>query len=87
MRSIAERANAEIKLIWVVASQSLAEERATQSAERQPNRVLGDHNGNMPLEKFRHIQSNFETPQDSEDYIELDGTTITPEYIASKLGL
>jgi predicted kinase len=87
MRSIANQASAEIKLIWVVAAQKLAEERATNATERHPSRVLGDHNGNMPLQKFRHIQANFEAPHDNEDYIELDGTKITPDYVASKLGL
>lgn len=87
MRHIAEKHHAQVALIWVVAPADLSRRRATDSTERQPTRVLGDDNGNMPLQKFEHIRASFEAPTDQEQYIQLDGTKITKEYVAEKLGL
>jgi len=86
MRRIADKHHAQVALIWVVAPEALSRQRATDSTERQPTRVLGDDNGNMPVPKFEHIRSSFEAPTENETYIELDGTKITSEYVAAKLG-
>lgn len=87
MSKIAQKNKAQTKLIWVTAPEDLARQRATDSVVRHPSRVLGDHKGNMPLQKFEHIRSSFEEPTEHEEYIELDGTKITTEYVANALGL
>lgn len=87
MRQIAEKNQARTVLIWVTAPEDLARQRATDSTERRPTRVLGDDKGNMPLQTFEHIRSSFEVPSDHETYVQLDGTQITTEYVAKQLGL
>lgn len=87
MRRIAEEQHAVVKLVWVVAPADLSRQRATDSTVRQPTRVLGDDNGNMPLQKFEHIRASFEAPTEQESYIQLDGTQITKDYVAQQLGL
>lgn len=87
MHRIAEKHHAALVLIWVVAPENIARQRATDSTERSTTRVLGDEKGNMPLQKFEHIRASFEAPAEHEQYIQLDGTKISLPYVAEKLGL
>ncbi|MEO6513944.1 MAG: AAA family ATPase [Candidatus Saccharimonadales bacterium] len=87
MRTIAEKNHAQLVLVWVTAPEDIARQRATDSIERQPTRVLGDEKGNMPLQKFEHIRASLEAPAEHENYVQLDGTKITEEYVAKLLGL
>ena len=83
MRAIAERAKAQTVLIWLHVPEHIALERATDTTNHESTRVLG----NMPPETFRHIVGNLEKPENNERAVILDGTKITKEYVAEKLGL
>jgi predicted kinase len=83
MRAIAERANAQVLTVWVTVDKATALDRATDNAHLQHTRILG----NMPLETFEHISSKLEEPQANENAVMLDGTKVTPDYVAEKLGL
>lgn len=83
MREIAAENNAVCKLIWVKTDRALAEKRALGYGS-SPLRPL--HHDMSPAD-FKRISDKLEIPQADEDYTELDGTKITPEYIAEKLGI
>lgn len=83
LRQVAHQQGAESQLIWVTTDKAIAKQRATKDAHRQGTRVLG----NMPAENFDRMSRNLQPPQPDEHYIELDGTKITPRYVADQLGL
>ncbi len=83
LQAIANRYHAKTVLIWVVVPKELALERATDGAHLQHTRILG----NMPIETFNHLATHLEEPDANEEYIELDGTKISPEYVRKTLGL
>lgn len=83
LRGIAKRVGAETVLVWVVVPKEVAEQRATDGAESQHTRLLGD----MPVETFNHLADNLEQPAANEHVVQLDGTKITPDYVRGKLGL
>ncbi len=83
LRDIADTVNADCVLLWVTVDPELAKQRATQDAHEQDSRVLGD----MHHTDFVRLAENLEPPQPNEDYIELDGTKITPEYVKDRLRL
>lgn len=83
MRVMARGAGANCKLIWIVTPKSLAKERATKDAHAQDTRILGD----MPPEAFDRMSNNLQPPRADEQPLELDGTKITPQYVAHKLAL
>lgn len=81
LRQLARRAGADTIVLWVTVNKQLAKQRATQDAHTQNSRVLGD----MPHEDFDRLADNLEPPQPGEQYIALDGTKITPDYIKQHL--
>jgi predicted kinase len=81
LRKIAADSGAASTLIWVRTPMELAKKRATVDAHQQETRVLGD----MPPEQFDRMASNLQPPHEDEPYIEVDGTKISPEYIAALL--
>lgn len=83
MRLMAKSAGANCELIWVVTPKSLARQRATKDAHTQQTRVLGD----MPPEDFDRMSKNLQPPRADENPVELDGTKITPRYVAAQLDL
>ncbi|MDB5181447.1 MAG: uncharacterized protein JWP13_210 [Candidatus Saccharibacteria bacterium] len=83
MRDMAQRYDAEVKLVWVQTPKEVAFERASIDTHKQATRVLGD----MPKEEFDRMIHNLEPPAPEEEPIVLDGTQITPAYVANKLGL
>lgn len=83
LRQIAKENGAVTKILWVLTSKELARQRATNNAHLQDSRVLG----NMSHEHFDRISQKLEPPHHGEKCIELDGTKITPDYVAKKLGL
>jgi predicted kinase len=87
LSDIADKNHATVRLVWIVAPEQLARERATNAPQRSQTRVLGDHNGNMPAVTFDHIRASFERPDEHEECVQLDGTKITPDYVKSQLGL
>jgi predicted kinase len=83
MRQIAEQVNAQVITVWVHVDKSIALDRATDNAHLQATRILG----NMPTDTFEHISGQLEEPQANENVVVLDGTKISKEYVADKLGL
>lgn len=83
LRRIAESRGAACKLIWIKVEKDIARRRATADSASQITRVLGD----IPLSDFERMTGNLQPPDPDEDPIILDGTKISPAYIAEKLGL
>ncbi len=83
MRDIAKKTNAQVKLLWVQTPKEVAKLRATQSPETQTTRVLG----NMPESEFERMAGNLKKPESNEQFIALDGTILTKQYIKDALGL
>lgn len=83
MQDIASKTGSDIVLLWIDTPRDVAKNRATKHAHTQATRVLGD----MSEKDFERISGNMEPPQQDEPYIELDGTRLTKDYIAQKLGL
>lgn len=83
MRQVAARYGAETKLIWVRTPKEIAFQRASIDTHAQPTRILGD----IPEREFKRMARNLQPPRADEHPIILDGTRITPEYVARKLGL
>lgn len=83
LRKVAAKAGADTVLVWVTVDQAVARTRATTDAHLQDSRALGD----MAQQDFDRLTSSLEPPQKNEPFVELDGTKITPDYIADRLGL
>lgn len=83
LRGLAQAAGAGCKIIWLQVSEPLAYERAVEAAADQPTRFFG----NMPHDHFKRVSGNLQRPRDDEHPIILDGTRITKDYVAEKLGL
>lgn len=83
LRQIAQTAGATTQLIWVTVPPELAHERATADIHKQDN----GFSVNMSDDHFNRLTSSLEPPQNGETYIEIDGTQVTPAYVASKLGI
>lgn len=84
LRKIASSQNAETIILWVKAPRIIAKERAVERTEKQPTRVLND-NTPMHHEHFEYLSDKLEAPQENEAFIEIDGTKVTRDYIASLL--
>ncbi len=83
LRDLAHEQGAETKVIWVTTDKATAKARATADAHAQETRVLG----NMAEETFERMSSNLEPPRDDEHVIEVDGTKVSRQYVATLLGL
>lgn len=81
LRAIADKHNAKAVLLWVRTSKELAKDRATKNANKQTTRILGD----MPPDQFDRLSRNLQPPKKNENYIEVDGTKVSKEYIADIL--
>lgn len=78
LRRIASRHNAKSVLIWVRTPKELAQARATEQ-------VRFPYSDSMPHERFNRKVKNLQKPRSNEQYIEVDGTKITTEYIKKVL--
>ena len=83
LRQLAEEAGAHVKLVWLTTDKALAMKRATEQAEDQPTRILG----NMPVESFHRTASHIEPPVDAEHPIKLNGVGVTREIVADAICL
>lgn len=83
LRSIAAGVGADVRLLWVTVDEPTARDRATHNAHLQETRALGD----MSIDDFDRLRDKLEPPTQREQYIELDGTSITPDYLRTRLGL
>lgn len=75
-----ERTGATPVLIWVQTPKELAKSRAIHQSRAH----LIPHN-ETPVSMFERIARVIEEPHPTEAYISVDGTKVTPEYIANKL--
>lgn len=80
---LAHQLGAEVKLLWVKASRELAKNRRLEDSEHHS--LVPDHED--PATMFERIASLIEEPKDTEDFIEIDGTKITEDYLRQKLNL
>lgn len=83
LREIAAAHHADCQLLWLQTEPALAKARATMADGTQSTRPLGD----MDAKTFDRIALNLEPPRDNESFIAVDGTRVTPEYIADLLKL
>lgn len=83
LRTLAKQAGATTKLLWLQVPKETARVRAVEAKEPSHNRRLG----NMSHEDFERLSTKLELPHDDEEPVCLDGTKITAEYVAYKLGL
>lgn len=82
LRMLAEKHNTKTVVVWVITDKPTAQKRAVHDTPKD-TRVLG----NMPLEHWQRISDNLEQPRPSERVVKLDGTKITPGYVAEQLDL
>ncbi len=87
MYDIATVTGAETSLIWVQIDRLVAKERATHNAAAQPTRPLAQILGDMDQETFDRLCSKLEMPIEHEQYVTMDGTKITSDYVRHALGL
>ena len=83
LRQIASRAGARTVLLWLHVAPELARDRATHHTHASDN----GYDNTMSGTTFERIVSHLEPPTDDELPITLDGTQITPQYVAAQLGL
>lgn len=81
LRRLAADAGASVVLVWVTTDPETARERATKDAHLQTTRALGDMTDN----EFERLRNKLEPPAKDENHIELDGTSISDEYVAVQL--
>lgn len=82
MREIAVRHGAEARLVWVKTDVNLARERATHIQHSYQN----GYTVSMPIDQFDRMAGNLQPPENDEHPTIMDGTKITREYVAEKLG-
>lgn len=83
MRDIAAKHGAATKLLWIQTDPNLARERATHITHSYRN----GYKTTMPVDRWEQMANNLQPPTDDEQPIVLDGTRITPRYVAEKIGL
>lgn len=77
-----ERTGAKPVLIWLQTPKELAKSRAVHQSRAH----LVPHD-ESPAAMFERIAKVIEEPRKAEHYISLDGTKVTPGYVAAQLGL
>lgn len=82
LRSIADKANAETKVIWVTTSKDLSKERALHGGNTRNN-----YDEPMTEEQFERIANHLEEPGKDEKTIKIDGTNVDSEDLIKQLGL
>jgi len=82
LTKLGARFSAKTIVVWVITDKPTAQKRAVHDTPKD-TRVLG----NMPLEHWQRISDNLEQPHPGERVIKLDGTKITPGYVAEQLDL
>ncbi len=79
---LAKSLNVTCKLLWVQTATDLARDRRIEDTNHH-HLVPTDE---TPIEMFERVAAVFEEP-DNEDFVELDGTKISEQYIKDKLTL
>lgn len=83
LRAIADKNGAATEVVWVKADKKLARGRALSDDHAGAN----SYPGAMKASDFERISRHLEPPGNDERVTTLDGTRITPEYIARQLHL
>ena len=83
LRSVADKYNVDTKLVWIQIDKTVAHERATSNGHAASN----NYPKKMLTKDFKRLTGHLELPSSSEHPVLLDGTKISAEYVASKLGL
>jgi predicted kinase len=81
LREIAKNHGAETVVVWVQTARETSKNRATQDAEQQAYRLLGD----MTENDFDRLSDSLEQPKPSENAVLMDGTKITKDYVKQQL--
>lgn len=81
--AIAEKLQIPTVLIVVHTAAKLAHQRAVVEGDGKENRVFG----NLDEAVFNRLKSEIEWPDSGEQYVEINGTHVTPEYVTEVLGL
>ncbi len=80
--AICKRVGAEPKLIWVQTAREIAKKRASDS-HRAKLWVMGEN----PEQMFDRLVNVFVDPIENEQYVTMDGTKITSNYVRETLAL
>ncbi len=83
LRQMADEHSANTVLIWIKLSKPLARKRAMTELHATDN----SYPDTMTVEDFNRITSHLEAPTPDENPIILDGSLLTPEYVAAQLKL
>lgn len=83
LRAIAEAHGADTKLVWVKVDKGIARKRALS----KDHAVDNTYTEIMDPKAFTRMTGNLQPPNDDELPYILDGTLITPEYVAKELKL
>ncbi len=84
LRLIADNRSVQTILLWVRAPRDIAKDRAVDSKENQPTRVLNDKNP-MQHEHFEYLSDKLEDPHSNERLIKIDGTKVSKNIISDLL--
>jgi|SRR3989344_939163 len=80
--AICERTGAKPVLVWVQTPKELAKQRATET-----NRLHLVPRDETLVQMFDRIADLIEQPIATEPFLTVDGTKVTPEYVANVLGI
>jgi predicted kinase len=83
LRELATKYNADTTIVWIKIDKDVARERALSRGHASDNSYLDA----MTAHDFGKIIKNLEPPTEDENPIILDGTLITPAYVAHALDL
>ncbi len=78
---ICQATGAKTVLVWVQTEKALAKKRATEEADDDSRRPYG----NLDVPTFERLTSEIEPPQLGEPVVNIDGTKVTPAYVAAQL--
>lgn len=80
--AICQELQANRQLLWIQTSQPISKDRATHHSRSHLWKEA-----ERPEAMFDRLVGVFEEPHQDEPFVALDGTAITPDYVAQKLGL
>jgi predicted kinase len=83
LRSVAERAGADVVLIWMTTDKAIAKDRALHGDHAERN----GYDASMDETTFERIVSHLEAPTEDEAPIRLNGVDLTREIVRNALHL
>lgn len=82
LRDLAHKLEIPTTIVWVKAPKAVAKKRAQNPTDIEGTRVLG---ADMSDERFEELALKLEQPRDDETVVELDGQSLSQEYIKVKM--